>query len=102
MPDAAQLLTLQFLDWLAARQRSYAETVEAWRSSCPRLSIWEDALADDLVRIEGGATRNESPVVLTARGRALLETRTVSADGGERGKASARLNTDRAITKVSS
>ena len=102
MPDAAHLLTLQFLDWLAAKPRSYAETMEAWRSSCPRLSIWEDALADDLVRTERGTTRNESRVVLTAQGRALLESRTVSADSGARGNASARLNTDRATTKVSS
>jgi hypothetical protein len=82
MSDAAQLLTLQFLDWLAARPRSYAETMEAWRSSCPRLSIWEDALGDGLVRLEPGATRDESRVTLTAQGHALLETRTVSADGG--------------------
>ncbi len=102
MSDAAQLLTLQFLDWLAAKPRSYAETMEAWRSSCPRLSIWEDALGDGLVRIEPGATRDASRVVLTAQGRALLETRTVSADGGARGKTSARLNTYRATTKVSS
>ncbi len=74
MQDAARLLTLQFLDWVAARPRSYAEAMDAWRSSCPRLSIWEDALGDGLVRIESrpGATRNESQVVLTARGRTLL------------------------------
>ena len=73
MPDAARLLTLQFLDWVAVRPRTYAEAMDAWRSSCPRLSIWEDALGDGLVRIEPGATRNESQVVLTPRGRAVLE-----------------------------
>jgi hypothetical protein len=36
--------TLQLLEWLHARPRSYAETIEAWRSSCPRLTIWEDAV----------------------------------------------------------
>ena len=49
--------TLQLLDWLAERDRTYAETLEAWKSSCPRLTVWEDALADGLVRIEGGAVR---------------------------------------------
>ena len=72
MPDAARLLTLQFLDWVAVRPRTYAEAMDAWRSSCPRLSIWEDALGDGLVRIEPAATRNESRVLLTPRGRALL------------------------------
>jgi hypothetical protein len=38
------------------------ETIDAWRTSCPRLSAWEDALADDLVRIVRGT------VVLTPRG----------------------------------
>ena len=36
-------LTEQFLAWVADRPRTYAEAMEAWRSSCPRLSIWEDA-----------------------------------------------------------
>jgi hypothetical protein len=66
--DPAALLTVQFLAWLADRPRSYGEVMEAWRSSCPRLTIWEDALADDLVRCDGNRI-----VGLTARGRALLE-----------------------------
>ena len=65
--------TLQLLTWIADRPRSYAETMEAWRSTCPRLSIWEDALGDDLVRLENGAGGlSECRVVLTAQGRALL------------------------------
>ena len=60
-------LTLQFLTWLALQPRSYAETMEAWRTSCPRLTIWEDALGDGLVEVEAGR------VVLTDRGRGLLD-----------------------------
>ena len=45
---------LQLLEWLAERPRGYGETIEAWRSSCPRLTTWEDALADGLVRVRGG------------------------------------------------
>jgi hypothetical protein len=48
-------LTEQFLSWVADRPRSYAEAMEAWRSTCPRLSIWEDALGDELVRLDAGA-----------------------------------------------
>jgi hypothetical protein len=48
-------LTEQFLIWVADRPRTYADAMEAWRSTCPRLSIWEDALGDELVRLEPGA-----------------------------------------------
>jgi hypothetical protein len=67
-------LTRDFLSWLELTPRSYAETMEAWRSSCPRLTIWEDALADDLVRVEGGkgTSWGQQMVGLTPRGRAAL------------------------------
>jgi hypothetical protein len=58
--------TLQLLEWLDARPRSYAETIEAWRSSCPRLTIWEDAIAEGLVSVRRGS------VVLTAAGETSL------------------------------
>jgi len=47
-------LTTQLLEWLDEQPRSYSETLDAWKTSCPRLSIWEDALADRLIRIEAG------------------------------------------------
>jgi hypothetical protein len=72
MPDPAHALTLQFLAWVAEAPRTYAQAMDAWRSSCPRLSIWEDAILDGLVGFEGGATRNQSRVALTPKGRALL------------------------------
>ena len=50
----AQALTTQMLEWLDEQPRSYSETLDAWKTSCPRLSIWEDALADRLIRIEAG------------------------------------------------
>jgi hypothetical protein len=74
-------LTEQFLAWVAARPRSYAEAMEAWRSTCPRLSIWEDALGDDLVRLEPGAGGlSECRVVLTPHGEALLSVSDSTAD----------------------
>jgi hypothetical protein len=60
-------LTLQFLAWVAERPRTRADVMEAWRSTCPRLSIWEDATIDRLVCFEN------RQVVLTPRGRALLD-----------------------------
>ncbi len=72
MPDPSHALTLQFLVWVAEAPRTYAEAMEAWRSTCPRLSIWEDAILDGLIAFDGRGTRNQSRVALTAKGRALL------------------------------
>ena len=69
--------TLQLLEWIDERQRSYAETMEAWRSSCPRLTIWEDAVADGLVGVRDGS------VVVTARGRELVQGRVERHAGDE-------------------
>lgn len=68
-------LTLDFLAWIAGRPRSYAEAMEAWRTSCPRFPVWEDAIGDRLIRLESaiGTTMSEAKVVLTPRGRALLD-----------------------------
>jgi hypothetical protein len=62
-------LTTQMLAWLDEHPRSYAETLDAWKTSCPRLSIWEDAIADRLIRLESGR------VHLTPVGRAILGKR---------------------------
>jgi hypothetical protein len=68
-------LTRDFLAWVARRPRTYAETMEAWRTSCPRFTIWEDAIADGLVGVESGAgvSLSQTTVVLTPRGRATLD-----------------------------
>jgi hypothetical protein len=76
-PESATLSPLMrdFLTWVARRPRGYAEAMEAWRSSCPRLTIWDDALTDGLVLVERGegAGQRGSRVVLTPRGRSLLD-----------------------------
>ena len=71
METAAQALTQQFLAWVEEAPRSYADA-EAWRRSCPHLSIWEDAISDGLVRFEKGRGMQGSLLALTPRGRALL------------------------------
>jgi hypothetical protein len=38
-----ETLILDLLEWLAKRERSYEEVMDAWRTSCPRLPVWEDA-----------------------------------------------------------
>lgn len=42
--DPVEALILDFIEWLAAAPRDYAETMGAWRTSCPRLPVWEEAV----------------------------------------------------------
>ena len=67
-------LTIQLLSWIASRPRSYGETMEAWRTSCPRMPVWEDAVSDGLVALDGNTAMKTRAVVLTDRGRAMLDT----------------------------
>lgn len=72
MDHPLRLLTLQFLDWVALRPRTYAEAMDAWRTSCPRLPAWEDAVDAGLVVVEAapGQAMGQAAVRLTARGQA--------------------------------
>jgi hypothetical protein len=72
MAEQVSLLMIQFLDWIASRPRSYAEARDAWRTSCPRLSVWEDALIADLIQVNSGGSRETGEVTLTPQGRAIL------------------------------
>jgi D-3-phosphoglycerate dehydrogenase len=36
-------LIVDLLDWLASRDRTYQEVIDVWRTSCPRLPVWEEA-----------------------------------------------------------
>ena len=42
MSDPIQALILDLLEWIALRPRPYAEVIDAWRTSCPRLPVWEE------------------------------------------------------------
>ena len=43
MSENVDDLILDLLEWIGPGQRPYAETLDAWRTSCPRLPVWEDA-----------------------------------------------------------
>jgi hypothetical protein len=59
----------QLLDWVSRGPRTYAETIEAWKTHCPRISPWEDALSQGLIAIERRA--GGSLVVLTDVGASV-------------------------------
>lgn len=67
-----EALLLQFLDWIGKEPRPYRETQDAWRTSCPRLDIWEEALDRDLIERLPGETLADAKVRVTLKGKALL------------------------------
>jgi hypothetical protein len=72
MSDTLAPLILDFLEWIAARPRPYSEVMDVWRTSCPRLTVWEDANERGFIArryVEG----REVIVDLTAVGRRFLE-----------------------------
>ncbi|HEY5072387.1 MAG TPA: hypothetical protein VII63_10185 [Caulobacteraceae bacterium] len=66
MAENLEPLILDFVEWIAAGPQPYAEVMEAWRTSCPRLTVWEDALDRGLVARAGAR------VEITPAGRALI------------------------------
>jgi hypothetical protein len=62
--------TRELLDWISRGRRSYPEAIEVWQTHCPRHSVWEDALADGLVRVVRNGS--VSQVALTPEGEAAL------------------------------
>jgi hypothetical protein len=83
MSENLDPLILDFLEWLAPNPRPYAEVMEAWRTSCPRLTVWEDSLDRGFVaRVSAnGASR---VIALTGAGRDFLADHRRMAPSGVR------------------
>ena len=72
MADAVvEALIFELLQWLAKRERSYEEVMDAWRTSCPRLPVWEEANDRGLIMRED--VNGRCIVRITSSGLALLE-----------------------------
>lgn len=68
-PDRAlDSLVLDLLEWLAREPRTYTQTMDAWRTSCPRLAVWEEALDRGLIERKPGGNR----IAVTGPGRSFL------------------------------
>jgi hypothetical protein len=66
-------LTIDFLRWLDSEPRDYIDVMDAWRTSCPRLTVWEDAIDAGLItrtHVAGGPLQ----VSLTQAGKDFLDT----------------------------
>lgn len=69
-PDQSiDALVHQFISWIGERPRTREEVAEAWQSACPRLTIFEDAMAEGYVRFEN----HGRVLALTDSGRALVD-----------------------------
>lgn len=42
-------LVMDLVAFVAAGPRPYDEVIDAWRTSCPRLTVWEDAIDRGLI-----------------------------------------------------
>jgi hypothetical protein len=69
--DPVDALVLDLLAWIGADGRRYAEVMEAWRTSCPRLPVWEEANLRGLVE-QGSRSGDGRWVSLSAAGRRLV------------------------------
>lgn len=70
--SVVESLLLDLLEWLAQRDRSYDEVMAAWRTSCPRLPVWEEA--NDRALVTQQEVNGRSIVRITPAGLALLQT----------------------------
>ena len=80
MADTVDNLILDLLEWIGPCHRLYADVLEAWRTSCPRLPVWEEA------NDRGFIVRHREPergvvVSVSAAGREYLRTHRHPSDG---------------------
>jgi hypothetical protein len=70
MTETTDPLVLDLIEWIAREPRLYSEVIETWRTSCPRLTIWEDAVDRGYVAREpvAGTVR----VTITENGEKFL------------------------------
>jgi hypothetical protein len=66
MADTLAPLVIDLLEWIGPG-RPYAEVMDAWRTSCPRLPVWEEANRLGFVDCRRDADGLER-VSVTARG----------------------------------
>jgi len=71
MTETTDALVLDLVEWIGREPRPYSEVIETWRTSCPRLTIWEDAVDRGYVARQPGAGQ-VGVVAITASGEKLL------------------------------
>jgi len=71
MTETTDALVLDLVEWIGREPRPYSEVIEVWRTSCPRLTIWEDAVDRGYV-VRQPAAGQGARIAITARGEQFL------------------------------
>ncbi|HEY4940929.1 MAG TPA: hypothetical protein VII56_05835 [Rhizomicrobium sp.] len=71
MNDTVEPLLVDLVEWVGREERLYLDVMDAWRTSCPRLPVWEEANARGLVTRQLGAAG--AVVRVTEAGRAFAK-----------------------------
>lgn len=74
MPDPVDTLVIDLLEWIGPGARPYSEVIDAWRTSCPRLPIWEEANARGYI-VREHKTGAGAVISLSPTGQELLHRR---------------------------
>ena len=69
--SVVESLILDLLEWVIKEERTYDEVIDVWRTSCPKLPVWEDANDRSLVSTE--IVNGRCIVKVTASGLVRLE-----------------------------
>ena len=71
--DPVESLIVDLLEWIGPRGRPYGDVMDAWRTSCPRLPVWEEANARGFIEQshQGG---QQAQVSVTPAGHAHLDS----------------------------
>ena len=71
MSDPVDALVIDLLEWIGPESKPYPEVIDAWRTSCPRLPVWEEANARGYI-IRKHADGIGTLISVSALGLALL------------------------------
>jgi hypothetical protein len=71
MAETTDALVLDLVEWIGREPRLYSEVIETWRTSCPRLTIWEDAVDRGYVARQAAAAGGVR-VAITESGEQFL------------------------------
>ena len=78
MVDGLDTLILDLLEWLGSSPRPYSEVLDAWRTSCPRFPVWEDANDRGFIERHDAPGRGQYISVSIAGARHLQKCRSES------------------------
>jgi hypothetical protein len=80
MPDPVDALVIDLLEWIGPGARPYSEVIDAWRTSCPRLPVWEEANARGYIAREHRAGVG-ALISISPTGQELLSRRRGASPG---------------------